>query len=108
MLTMINNHLKGYVYDDGYLRTSCRIFETSNFNNPLIHLTNDAVQKKSDEYGRFESGNKLSFGEYQSYLDEQHLDLNIDFRKHIFSQIRQIMTDTFRATHTVIAPTRVL
>jgi D-alanine-D-alanine ligase-like ATP-grasp enzyme len=24
-------------------------------------LTNDAVQKKLDDYGRFESGNKLSY-----------------------------------------------
>ena len=27
----------------------------------MIHLTNDAVQKKSEDYGRFESGNKVSF-----------------------------------------------
>ena len=26
----------------------------------MIHLTNDAVQKKSEDYGRFESGNKVS------------------------------------------------
>jgi tubulin--tyrosine ligase len=32
--------------------------------------------------------------------------LKIDFRTHIFSQIKQIMTDTFRATYKIIAPTR--
>jgi len=26
----------------------------------MIHLTNDAVQKKSEDYGKFESGNKVS------------------------------------------------
>jgi hypothetical protein len=26
----------------------------------MIHLTNDAVQKKSDDYGKFEGGNKVS------------------------------------------------
>lgn len=30
----------------------------------MIHLTNDAVQKKSEDYGRFESGNKVSFNSY--------------------------------------------
>jgi hypothetical protein len=25
----------------------------------MVHLTNDAVQKKSDDYGKFESGNKV-------------------------------------------------
>jgi len=26
----------------------------------MIHLTNDSVQKKGEEYGRFEDGNKVS------------------------------------------------
>jgi len=30
-------------------------------------------------------GNKLSFTDYQFYLDETQGDLKIDFRKHIFS-----------------------
>ena len=34
----------------------------------MIHLTNDAVQKKSDNYGRYEKGNKVSFDEFQKYL----------------------------------------
>jgi tubulin--tyrosine ligase len=43
MQTLVNNNLKGFVYDDGYLRTSCRPFTNKNFGNKLIHLTNDAV-----------------------------------------------------------------
>lgn len=35
----------------------------------MIHLTNDAVQKKGQEYGKFENGNKLSFMEFQKYID---------------------------------------
>lgn len=27
----------------------------------MIHLTNDAVQKKSEDYGKFEGGNKVHF-----------------------------------------------
>lgn len=30
----------------------------------MIHLTNDAVQKKGTDYGKFENGNKLSFSEF--------------------------------------------
>jgi hypothetical protein len=37
--------------------------------NKMIHLTNDAVQKKGEEYGKFESGNKISFLELQRFLD---------------------------------------
>ena len=64
MLTLVNNKLKGFTYDNGYLRTSSRTFVNDDLTNKLIHLTNDAVQKRSDEYGRFESGNKLTFGDY--------------------------------------------
>lgn len=40
-----------------------------NLANKMIHLTNDAVQKKSDDYGKYENGNKLSFADFQRYLD---------------------------------------
>lgn len=35
----------------------------------MIHLTNDAVQKKDRNYGKYESGNKLTFQELQQYID---------------------------------------
>jgi len=57
--TTINGNLQAYWYTDGYLRTSCREYNLKNATNRMIHLTNDAVQKKSDDYGRFESGNKV-------------------------------------------------
>jgi len=60
LVTSVNSHVKGFVYDDGYLRTSSREFDLRNFSK-IIHLTNDAVQKKSEDYGRFEFGNKVSF-----------------------------------------------
>ena len=68
----------GFTYDDGYLRTSAKEFNLKNFNK-FIHLTNDAVQKRSDDYGRFEFGNKVSFLEYQQYLNLTVPHLNINF-----------------------------
>lgn len=35
----------------------------------MIHLTNDAIQKKSEDYGKYENGNKISFSDFQRYLD---------------------------------------
>ena len=60
LATTVNGNLQAYWYTDGYLRTSCREYNLKNATNRMIHLTNDAVQKKSDDYGRFESGNKVS------------------------------------------------
>lgn len=42
-----------------------------------MHLTNDAVQKRLDDYGKFESGNKLSYAEFQKYLDSINLKCDI-------------------------------
>ena len=63
MLTCQGQKLKGYVYDDGYLRTSSVPF-SKDCTDRFVHLTNDAVHKKSEDYGKHESGNKLSFAEY--------------------------------------------
>ena len=64
MLTSVNGLLKGYFYDEGYIRTSCIEYNVDKLGNKLIHLTNDAVQKRAEEYGKWECGNKVSFKEY--------------------------------------------
>lgn len=37
--------------------------------NPLAHITNEAVQIKSSKFGEYESGNKVDFHAFQEYLD---------------------------------------
>jgi hypothetical protein len=64
LFSTVNGIQKGYFYNDGYIRTSCKEYNTNNLNNKFIHLTNDAIQKRSDDYGKFENGNKLSFKEF--------------------------------------------
>ena len=72
--------------------------------NRLIHLTNDAVQKKSEDYGKFENGNKIAYHDFQKYLDANFPKLNIDFYRDILPQIAKLVTDTFRAAYTKIDP----
>lgn len=64
MLTSINGHMKGYFYEDGYIRTSCKEYDINNLDNKFIHLTNDAIQKNCDDYGKFENGNKMSLQDF--------------------------------------------
>jgi len=59
MLSSINGAMKGYFYNDGYLRTSCREYNVANLQSRFIHLTNDAVQKRCEDYGKYENGNKV-------------------------------------------------
>jgi hypothetical protein len=68
LVTSINKIVKAYWYEEGYIRTSSKEFTLKNLKNRFVHLTNDAVQKKSDDYGKYENGNKVSFTDFQKYL----------------------------------------
>ena len=46
-MTSVNGNVKVYLYEEGYLRTSCREFSINDLSNKFVHLTNDAVQKKA-------------------------------------------------------------
>ena len=63
-MTSVNGNIKVYLYEEGYLRTSCREFSINDLSNKFVHLTNDAVQKKAQDYGKFEAGNKISYNEF--------------------------------------------
>ena len=66
--TIQNGSIKGYWYNDGYIRTSCYDYHLED-QNAYVHLTNDAIQINCDKYGKYEDGNKLSFHNFQKYLD---------------------------------------
>ena len=60
LMTSINGYLKAYFYEEGYIRTTSTEYNCKKFNK-VIHLTNDAIQCRSDKYGKYESGNKVSY-----------------------------------------------
>jgi tubulin---tyrosine ligase len=105
LLTCYNQgYTKGYYYNEGYLRTSCKEFSLEDLGNSMIHLTNDAVQKYDEDYGKYELANKLSYDEFQKYLDANYEHLSIDFRRDLLPQIRLIITDTMKAAYGKIDP----
>ena len=63
-MTSINGQLKGYFYEDAYIRTCCYEYNMNDVDNKFVHLTNDAVQKSCEDYGKFENGNKLSLSDF--------------------------------------------
>ena len=69
LMTCINGIFKLYWYEEGYIRTSSSEFNMKFNRDPLIHLTNDAIQKNTPDYGKYEKGNKLSYQDFQKYLD---------------------------------------
>lgn len=47
-----------------------------------MHLTNDAVQKKEEGYGKYEKSNKLSFEDLNKYISASFP--NVDFYTDIY------------------------
>ena len=54
-----NHDGRVYLFKEGYLRTSSSTYsiDPSNPDDMFTHLTNNAIQKQSKEYGNFEDGN---------------------------------------------------
>lgn len=55
--------MKAYWYQEGYVRTSSSPYSLRSSKDLYVHLTNDAVQKNCETYGKYESGNKISYEE---------------------------------------------
>ena len=53
--------------------------------NKFIHLVNDAVQQHSEDYGKHEPANKVTYPEFQKYLSASYPDLNINFERDLIS-----------------------
>jgi hypothetical protein len=53
LVTCVNGIMKAYWYEDGYIRTSSSHFNLREMKNVQVHLTNDAVQKRSENYGKY-------------------------------------------------------
>jgi hypothetical protein len=58
------------MFKEGYIRTTSLPYKLNQdtINRPEIHLTNNAVQMKFEDYGKHENGNQLSFDQLDEYL----------------------------------------
>jgi len=86
--------MRGYFYSEGYLRTSCKEYDLTKVDNRLIHLTNDAVQKYSTDYGKYESSNKLSYAEFEKIVTKEK---GTSFYAEILPKIKSMVTDVFNS-----------
>jgi hypothetical protein len=78
LLTQVNGNLKAYWYKDGYVRTSSKEYSIKNIDNKQVHLTNDAIQKKGDDYGKYEYGNKVSLEDFNRYLEKTKPEISFN------------------------------
>ncbi|OMJ67300.1 hypothetical protein SteCoe_35572 [Stentor coeruleus] len=106
LVTSFNGVIQGYFYSDGYLRTTSTEYNIKDVSNNFIHLTNDAIQKHCDEYGKYEDGNKLSYKDFQRYLDTHSSDKKINFILDILPKIKGLAKDSIMAAYMKLDPNR--
>lgn len=92
----LGNKTKGYWCKEGYIRTCGNTYDNKDYHNNFTHLTNDAIQHKAHNYGRFEEGNKLSFKDLQRYLDHEHPRLS--FSKNLYPKLKEMACDVIKAS----------
>ena len=99
LVTSINGYIQAYYYQDGYIRTSCKEYNPKALDNKFIHLTNDAVQKKSEDYGRYEFANKMSYSEFQRYLENHRPKVFMNFFEDVVPKMKKMVKESILATY---------
>lgn len=79
---MITHELKGYVFNECYVRVSSEPFSTSS-HEKFIHLTNNALQKYSENYDEDET----LIDTYQLEAETKLKYPDFNFREHIWSKV---------------------
>ena len=102
LFTSINGHKRWYFYQGGYIRTSSHEFSLDDPDDKFVHLTNDAIQTHSEDYGKYETCNKISFLDFEKYLESNYL--HGSFYEKIFPKIKRLVRDTFSCAFTKIDP----
>lgn len=53
LVTRLGGVLKAYWYQEGYVRTCAELYQLDDLSNAMVHLTNDAIQKYGEHYGKY-------------------------------------------------------
>ena len=88
--------MKGYWYKEGYIRTSSYEFQLNDFST-FVHLTNDAIQNCFENYGKYEDGNKISYTQFQKYLDSKYPERNYNVFNDVLPQMKNIALDSIKS-----------
>lgn len=68
----------------------------------FIHLTNDAIQRKSEDYEKYEPANKVSYSEFQRYLDYTYTSKNYSFERDIAPKMKEMAAAIIKANYLTI------
>ena len=105
LFTYINSKHCSYFFQDGYLCTALKQYNNNNINDPFIHLTEDVIQNKCEDYGKYENGIKMLLQNFEKYLgiqnsitkslEQNYLSSSKSFLIQ-FPQIKSLVASKFR------------
>ena len=79
-----------FFFKEGYIRTSSSEYSTDDatLENDYVHLTNNAIQKNSKNYGQFEDGNQMSFKAFKKYIHQNYDKTSEFFENNILAKMK--------------------
>eukprot|EP00943_MAST-04B_sp_MAST-4B-sp1_P003249 g3249.t1 len=95
------------VYRDGTLRVSLGSYNTKNFTDLKVHLTNAVMQKKSEFYRQNKEKTRVTFPEFQKYLNtkkHQYKEISNSPFDHIKCQVKRALKTIVAAYKDTLSP----
>eukprot|EP01016_Furgasonia_blochmanni_P056509 TRINITY_DN9650_c0_g2_i1.p1 TRINITY_DN9650_c0_g2~~TRINITY_DN9650_c0_g2_i1.p1 ORF type:complete len:722 (-),score=158.27 TRINITY_DN9650_c0_g2_i1:154-2238(-) len=94
---LVDHEMNLYWFKEGYIRTSSEAYTLSpeSISNQYVHLTNNAVQKNSENYGKFENGNQIALSALEKYLQDKKYQ--VDFKTKIIGRIKELIKISMNA-----------
>lgn len=96
---LISHDARFYLFKEAYVRTSSQEYDLSEakMDQVYVHLTNNAVQKYSKNYGKFEEGNIVSMAALCDELAKQTNQQSKDINKDIHGQMKEQILLSYEA-----------
>ena len=80
-----------YLFKEGHFKATSLPYDV-NSQDSYVHLTNYSVQKYNANFAKFETGNEISFADFESSLDNK-----INIRKDLLPKVKEIIIHSLKS-----------
>jgi len=96
---------KAYFWKHSYVRTTSKQYTLSDISDREVHLTNDAIQKHGNSYGKYEAGNKMTLPQFEEYLSEcDHCREESVVEHKMIPRMKELIAESLHAVKDTINP----
>ena len=71
---LIDSNYNVFYCKEGHLKGSSEEYDLNN-KNKFIHITNHSIQKKSNNFEKYEFGNEISYNDFKEYIKKENISL---------------------------------